>query len=75
MFSDEVLNVVLSNPKLAERLASRPDDLTKVKKIFKEIMRFLRTGFIIKIVHCPLTNNEQYLIRYKYYAILYITHE
>jgi len=37
MFSDEVLNVVLSNPKLAERLASRPDDLTKVKKIFKEI--------------------------------------
>lgn len=37
MFSDEVLNVVLSNPKLAERLASRPDDLPKVKKLFKEI--------------------------------------
>jgi glycerol-3-phosphate O-acyltransferase len=37
MFSDEVLNVVLSCPKLAERLASRPDDLQKVKKLFKEI--------------------------------------
>ena len=37
MFSDEALDTVLSYPKLAERLASRPDDLAKVKKIFHEI--------------------------------------
>jgi glycerol-3-phosphate O-acyltransferase len=37
MFSDEALEIVLTYPKLAERMASRADDLDKVKKIFKEI--------------------------------------
>ena len=37
MFSDEALDLVLAYPKLSERLASRPEDLVKVKKIFKEI--------------------------------------
>jgi glycerol-3-phosphate O-acyltransferase len=37
MFSDEALDAVLTYPKLSERLLSRPDDLTKVKKLFKEI--------------------------------------
>lgn len=37
MFSDEALNIVLTYPKLQERLALRPDEITKVKKIFKEI--------------------------------------
>lgn len=37
MFSDEALNLVLSYPKLSERLEHRPDDITKIKKIFKEI--------------------------------------
>jgi glycerol-3-phosphate O-acyltransferase len=37
MFSDEALNVVLSYPKLKERLKVKPEDAFKVKKIFKEI--------------------------------------
>lgn len=37
MFSDDSLDIVLSYPKLAERLQSRPDDLTKIKKLFEEI--------------------------------------
>lgn len=37
MFSDSALDEVLSYPKLSERLASRPEDLPKVKKMFKEI--------------------------------------
>lgn len=37
MFSDNALESVLSYPKLTERLASRPEDLEKVKKLFKEI--------------------------------------
>lgn len=37
MFSDNALDNVLSYPKLTERLASRPEDLDKVKKLFKEI--------------------------------------
>jgi glycerol-3-phosphate O-acyltransferase len=37
MFSDNALDSVLSYPKLTERLASRPEDLEKVKKLFKEI--------------------------------------
>ena len=37
MFSDEALDLVLTYPKLSERLALRPEDLGKVKKIFKEI--------------------------------------
>ena len=37
MFSDEALESVLSYPKLIDRLKSRPEDLAKVKKMFKEI--------------------------------------
>lgn len=37
MFSDDALDSVLSYPKLSERIASRPEDLEKVKKLFKEI--------------------------------------
>lgn len=37
MFSDDALDVVLTYPKLAERLEQRPADLVKVKKLFKEI--------------------------------------
>lgn len=37
MFSDEALEITLGYPKLKERLEQRPDDLPKVKKIFKEI--------------------------------------
>lgn len=37
MFSDNALDSVLSYPKLTERLATRPEDLEKVKKLFKEI--------------------------------------
>lgn len=37
MFSEEALNHVLSYPKLIERVKSRPEDLEKIKKLFKEI--------------------------------------
>ena len=33
----DALDVVLTYPKLSERLESRPDDLQKIKKLFKEI--------------------------------------
>src|SRR5690606_9957515 len=37
MFSDNALDVVLTYPKLAERLQERPEEKGKVQKIFKEI--------------------------------------
>lgn len=37
MFSDNALDVVLSYPKLAERLREKPEDASKIKKLFKEI--------------------------------------
>lgn len=37
MFSDQALNSVLSFPKLAERLKSKPEDAQKIKKLFNEI--------------------------------------
>ena len=37
MFSDNALDVVLTYPKLAERLQERPEDASKIKKLFKEI--------------------------------------
>ncbi len=37
MFSDNALDVVLTYPKLAERLREKPEDAPKIKKLFKEI--------------------------------------
>ena len=37
MFSENALDIVLSYPKLAERLQAKPEDVQKVKKLFKEI--------------------------------------
>lgn len=37
MFSENAFDVLLKYPKLAERLASKPEELPKVKKLFKEI--------------------------------------
>jgi glycerol-3-phosphate O-acyltransferase len=37
MFSNSALDAVLNYPKLQERLATRPEDLPKIKKLFKEI--------------------------------------
>ena len=37
MFSDNALDVVLTYPKLAERLREKPEDAQKIKKLFKEI--------------------------------------
>lgn len=37
MFSDNALDVVLSYPKLVERLQENPGDVEKIKKLFKEI--------------------------------------
>lgn len=37
MFSDDTLEKVLAYPKLQERLAAKPEELEKVKKLFKEI--------------------------------------
>ncbi len=37
MFSDDAFETVLTYPKLQERLAVRPDDAAKVRKLFKEI--------------------------------------
>jgi glycerol-3-phosphate O-acyltransferase len=37
MFSDEAIKTVLSYPKLAERLSSKPEEASKVKKLFNEI--------------------------------------
>ena len=51
MFSDEALNIVLSYPKLQERLASKPDDAAKVKKLFKEI----HGDFSPTVVHSACT--------------------
>ncbi len=37
MFSDEALNLVLAYPKLQERFKTKPEEITKAKKHFKEI--------------------------------------
>jgi glycerol-3-phosphate O-acyltransferase len=37
LFSDDAFETVLTYPKLQERLAVRPDDAAKVRKLFKEI--------------------------------------
>ena len=37
MFHDEALDIVLTYPKLVERLKDKPEDADKIKKIFKEI--------------------------------------
>ncbi len=37
MFSDNALDVVLTYPKLVERLQNKPEDADKIKKLFKEI--------------------------------------
>jgi glycerol-3-phosphate O-acyltransferase len=37
LFSDNALDIVLTYPKLAERLSGKPEELAKVKKLFKEI--------------------------------------
>ena len=37
MFSDNALTTVLTYPKLAARLKDKPDELPKIKKLFKEI--------------------------------------
>lgn len=37
MFSDNALDIVLTYPKLVERLEAKPEDAQKVKKLFKEI--------------------------------------
>jgi glycerol-3-phosphate O-acyltransferase len=37
MFHDEALDIVLTYPKLVERLKEKPEDVDKIKKIFKEI--------------------------------------
>ncbi len=37
MVTDDAFEIVLSYPKLAERILSRPEDREKVKKLFKEI--------------------------------------
>jgi glycerol-3-phosphate O-acyltransferase len=37
MFSDNIFDVVMSYPKLADRLAQKPEDKFKIKKLFKEI--------------------------------------
>lgn len=37
MFSDNALDVVLTYPKLVERLQQKPEDAAKIKKLFKEI--------------------------------------
>lgn len=37
MFSDNALETVLTYPKLVERLKDKPDDVQKIKKLFKEI--------------------------------------
>lgn len=37
MFSDNALDVVLTYPKLVERLQQKPEDAQKIKKLFKEI--------------------------------------
>jgi glycerol-3-phosphate O-acyltransferase len=37
LFSDNALDVVLTYPKLVERLQNKPEDADKIKKLFKEI--------------------------------------
>ncbi|WPU64027.1 1-acyl-sn-glycerol-3-phosphate acyltransferase [Peredibacter starrii] len=37
MFSDNALDIVLTYPKLQERLQAKPEDVQKIKKLFKEI--------------------------------------
>ncbi len=37
MFTDDVFNSILKYPKLAERLAAKPEDAAKIKKLFNEI--------------------------------------
>jgi glycerol-3-phosphate O-acyltransferase len=37
LFSDNALEIVLSYPKLVERIQDRPEDAQKIKKLFKEI--------------------------------------
>ena len=37
MFSDNALDIVLTYPKLVERLRNKPEDAPKIKKLFKEI--------------------------------------
>lgn len=37
MFSENALDVVLTYPKLVERLRNKPEDAQKIKKLFKEI--------------------------------------
>jgi glycerol-3-phosphate O-acyltransferase len=37
MFSDNALDIVLTYPKILERLQTKPEDVTKIKKHFKEI--------------------------------------
>lgn len=37
MFSDNALEIVLTYPKLKERLEAKPEDAQKIKKLFKEI--------------------------------------
>lgn len=37
MFSESAFEVVLTYPKLVERLQEKPEDATKIKKLFKEI--------------------------------------
>lgn len=37
MFSDNALEIVLSYPKLLERLQTKPEDVQKIKKLFTEI--------------------------------------
>lgn len=37
MFSDNAFDIVLTYPKLKERLQTKPEDVQKIKKLFKEI--------------------------------------
>ena len=37
MFSDNAFDIVLTYPKIVERLQSKPEDVQKIKKLFKEI--------------------------------------
>src|SRR3989344_5988667 len=37
MFSDNAFDIVLTYPKLVERLQNKPEDAQKIKKLFKEI--------------------------------------
>ncbi|MFL5783722.1 MAG: 1-acyl-sn-glycerol-3-phosphate acyltransferase, partial [Bacteriovoracaceae bacterium] len=88
--ADNALEVVLTYPKLAERLQQKPEDLGKIKKLFKEIHGdFSQTvlASAVKVIDTTFSrlydgvnlevppNTDFHALREKYHVILVPNHQ